>query len=63
VIPLLEKTQRWDRLAEINTVDQNVDAVWQQEVSRCLDEVKSGKVKTVPLEEVQKKGHKLLHGK
>ncbi len=45
------------------TVDQDVDAVWQQEVSRRLDEVKSGKVKTVPWEEVQKKGHKLLHGK
>ena len=45
------------------TVDQDVDAAWQQEVARRLDEVQSGKVETIPWEEVQQKGRKLLHEK
>ena len=45
------------------TVDQDVDAAWQQEVAHRLDEVQSGKVKTIPWEEVQQKGRRLLHDK
>jgi putative addiction module component (TIGR02574 family) len=45
------------------TVDPDVDAAWQQEVARRLDEVQSGQVKTVVWEEVQRKGRTLLHGK
>ncbi len=45
------------------TVDQEVDAAWQQEVVRRLHEVQSGKVETVSWEEVQQKGRTLLHGK
>jgi putative addiction module component (TIGR02574 family) len=45
------------------TVDQDVDAAWQQEVARRLDEVQSGRVETIPWEEVQQKGRKLLHDK
>ena len=45
------------------TVDQDVDAAWQQEVAHRLDEVQSGKVKTIPWEEVQQKGRTLLHDK
>jgi putative addiction module component (TIGR02574 family) len=45
------------------TVDQDVDAAWQQEVVRRLHEVQSGKVETVSWEKVQQKGHTLLHGK
>ena len=45
------------------TVDPDVDAAWQAEVARRAQEVESGKVKTVPWEEVQKKGRTLLHGK
>ena len=45
------------------TVDQDVDAAWQQEVARRLDDVQSGKVETVSWEEVQQKGRTLLHGK
>lgn len=44
------------------TVDQDVDAAWQEEVVRRLHEVQSGKVETVSWEEVQRKGHTLLHG-
>ncbi|MGA8312514.1 MAG: addiction module protein [Terriglobales bacterium] len=45
------------------TVDQDVDAAWQQEVVRRLQEVQSGKVETISWEEVQRKGRTLLHGK
>ena len=45
------------------TVDQDVDAAWQEEVVRRLHEVQSGKVETVSWEEVQQKGRTLLHGK
>jgi putative addiction module component (TIGR02574 family) len=46
-----------------STVDQDVDAAWQQEVVRRLHEVRSGEVKTVAWDEVQRKGRTLLHGK
>jgi len=45
------------------TVDQDVDAAWQQEVVRRLHEVQSGEVETISWEEVQQKGRTLLHGK
>jgi putative addiction module component (TIGR02574 family) len=45
------------------TVDQDVDAAWQQEVVRRLHDVQSGKVETISWEEVQQKGRTLLHGK
>ena len=45
------------------TVDQDVDAAWQQEAVRRLHEVQSGTVKTISWEEVQQKGRTLLHDK
>jgi len=45
------------------TVDQDVDAAWQQEVVRRLHDVQSCKVETVSWEEVQQKGRSLPHGK
>ena len=51
-------------LSSLDTaVDQDVDANWQREVAHRLDEVQSGKVETIPWEEVQQKGRKLLHDK
>jgi len=44
------------------TVDENVEAAWQEEIARRLDEMESGKVKGIPWEEVRRKAHKLLHG-
>ena len=44
------------------TVDPDADAAWQAEVMRRLHEVQSGKVETISSEEVQQKGHTLLHG-
>ena len=45
------------------TVEQDVDAAWQQEVVRRSRDVQSGEVDTVPWEEVQLKGRTRLHGK
>jgi len=45
------------------TVDEDAEVAWQQEISRRMDEVKSGKVKTIPWREVQQKGRALLHRK
>jgi len=45
------------------TVDQDVDAAWQEEVVRRLHDVQSGKVDTVPWEGVRQKGRTLLHDK
>jgi putative addiction module component (TIGR02574 family) len=45
------------------TVDQDVDAAWQEEVVRRLHDVQSGNVDTVPWEEVRQRGRTLLHGK
>ncbi len=45
------------------TVDQDVDAAWQQEVASRAHEVQSGKVTPVSWEDVQQKGRTLLHGK
>jgi putative addiction module component (TIGR02574 family) len=44
------------------TVDDNVEAAWQEEIARRLDEIQSGKVQGIPWEEVRRKAHKLLHG-
>jgi putative addiction module component (TIGR02574 family) len=43
--------------------DEDVDAAWQEEIAHRLQDVQSGKVKTIPWEEVQQKGHRLLHDK
>ena len=45
------------------TVDEEVDAAWQQEIVRRMDEISSGKVKTIPWREVQRKGRALLDRK
>ena len=45
------------------TVDDDADAAWQKEIARRLDEVQSGRVKTVSWNQVRDKGRKLLYGK
>lgn len=44
-------------------VDPDTDAAWPQEIARRWEDVRSGKVKTVPWDEVQHKAQSLLHGK
>jgi putative addiction module component (TIGR02574 family) len=46
-----------------DTVDEDAEAAWQEEIARRLEEVRSGKVKTTPWNEVRQKGSSLLHGK
>jgi putative addiction module component (TIGR02574 family) len=45
------------------TVDEDVDAAWRQEIVRRMDEIRSGKVKTIPWREVKSKGRALLNRK
>ena len=45
------------------TVDDDADAALQKEIARRLDEVQSGRVKTVSWNQVRDKGRKLLYGK
>jgi putative addiction module component (TIGR02574 family) len=45
-----------------STVDEGVEAAWQEEIARRLRDVETGKVKGVPWEEVRRKGRALLNG-
>ena len=45
-----------------SNIDPDVDAAWQQEVARRWDEVRSGKVTTVPWDQVQREARTLLDG-
>ncbi len=44
------------------TVDPDAEQAWQEEIARRLSDVENGKVKTIPWEEVQRKGRALLNG-
>ena len=46
-----------------DTVDEDAEAAWQEEIVRRLEEVRSGKVKTTPWNDVRQKGRALLDGK
>ncbi len=46
-----------------DAVDDDAEVAWQEEIVRRLGEVRSGKVKTIPWDQVQQKGHNLFHGK
>jgi putative addiction module component (TIGR02574 family) len=51
-------------IASLDTnIDPDVDAAWQAEIARRADEVRSGKVNTVPWPQVRKKARALLDGK
>jgi putative addiction module component (TIGR02574 family) len=42
------------------TVDEEVDAAWQREIVRRMDEISSGEVKTIPWQEVRQKAREML---
>jgi len=46
-----------------DTVDENAEAAWQEEIVRRLEEVRSGKVKTISWDEVRQKGRTLLRNR
>jgi putative addiction module component (TIGR02574 family) len=43
-----------------DTVDENAEAAWQEEIIRRLEDVQSGKVKTTSWDDVRQKGRTLL---
>ena len=43
-----------------DTVDENAEAAWQEEIVRRLEDVQSGKVKTTSWDDVRQKGRTLL---
>jgi putative addiction module component (TIGR02574 family) len=45
------------------TIDPNAERAWQEEIARRLEDVETGNVKTLPWEEVRRKGRTLLNGK
>ena len=45
------------------TVDADVELAWQEEIARRLEEVESGRVKTVSWEDVRRKGRALPDGR
>ena len=44
-------------------VDPDAEKAWQEEISRRLEDVESGRVKTISWDEVRRKGKALLNGK
>ena len=43
--------------------DENVEAAWQEEIARRVEELQSGKAKTLPWDGVRKKARAILDGK
>ncbi len=55
-LPIDMKLQIIDRLLEsISARPKDIDDAWNEEVERRIDEVESGKVKLVPLEDVRER--------
>jgi putative addiction module component (TIGR02574 family) len=46
-----------------DTVDENAEAAWQEEMVRRLEDVQSGKVTTTSWDEVRQKGRTLLRNR
>ena len=46
-----------------DTVDENAEAAWQEEIVRRLEIVQSGKLKTTSWDEVRQKGRTLLRNR
>jgi putative addiction module component (TIGR02574 family) len=44
-------------------IDEDADAAWQREIASRMEEIESGKAKTIPWREDQRKGQALRHGK
>jgi len=43
-------------------VDADAELDWQKEIARRIEEIESGRVQTVPWDEVRRKGRALLNG-
>lgn len=43
--------------------DDNVEAAWQEEITRRIQDLRSGKAKTIPWDTVYKEARAILNGK
>ncbi len=43
------------------TIDENVEAAWQEEIRRRIEDVRSGKVSSIPWDDVREKARIILH--
>lgn len=48
-------------LKSLNPSQKDIDALWAEEAERRVEEIKTGKVKTIPGEKVFKEIHKRLN--
>ena len=44
-----------------STTDEEVEAAWQEEITRRIEVLRSGRAATIPWEEVRKKARVILH--
>ena len=60
-LPLDIRTQLVDKLLQsLHPIQKEIDELWAEEAEKRVEEIKSGKVVTIPGEEVFKKIHKRL---
>jgi putative addiction module component (TIGR02574 family) len=52
-----------DSLEETSEPDLDVEAAWQQEVARRMEEIESGKVKPIPWLEVKRRAREMFQPK
>ena len=67
---IIEETRHWppekvgelvDRLSEdLHTSDPEIEAAWQTEIARRVEEIQSGKVQGIPGEEVSARVRKIV---
>ncbi|HZL69002.1 MAG TPA: addiction module protein [Candidatus Limnocylindrales bacterium] len=62
-LPLKERAELASSLMESLdlTRDEDVEAAWQEEIARRIEDLRAGRAKTVPWAEVRKKAHVILH--
>lgn len=67
---IVEETRNWppERVGELvgrltedlHTSDPEIEAAWKTEIDRRIEEIQSGKVKGIPVEEVSARIQKML---
>jgi putative addiction module component (TIGR02574 family) len=62
-LPLEERAELASSLMESLDLiqDEDVEAAWQEEIARRIEDLRTGRAKTVPWTEVRKKAQAILH--
>jgi putative addiction module component (TIGR02574 family) len=62
-LPLEERAELASSLMESLDLiqDEDVEAAWQEEIARRIEDLRTGRAKTVPWTEVRKKARVILH--